>query len=102
VRFTGSWSVRLVDGGFHSNHVHPRGWISSALYLSLPETMRGDEGWLSLGEPPAELGLELEPKHMIEPKPGQLVLFPSWMFHGTRPFPKGERLTVAFDVAPPA
>jgi tetratricopeptide (TPR) repeat protein len=102
VRFTGSWSVRLVDGGFHSNHVHPRGWISSALYLSLPEPMRGDEGWLSLGEPPAELGLELEPTHMIEPKPGQLVLFPSWMFHGTRPFPKGERLTVAFDVAPPA
>ena len=102
IRFTGSWSVRLVDGGFHSNHVHPRGWISSALYLSLPEAMSGDEGWLTLGEPPAELGLGLPPTRMIEPRTGQLVLFPSWMFHGTRPFPKGERLTVAFDVAPPA
>ncbi|HEX4800777.1 MAG TPA: putative 2OG-Fe(II) oxygenase [Sphingomicrobium sp.] len=102
VRFTGSWSVRLIDGGFHSNHVHPRGWISSALYLSLPKGMSGDEGWLTLGEPPAELDLGLEPTRLIEPKPGQLVLFPSWMFHGTRPFPKGERLTVAFDVAPPA
>jgi tetratricopeptide (TPR) repeat protein len=102
VRFSGSWSVRLVDGGFHSNHVHPRGWISSALYLSLPEGMRGNEGWLTLGEPPAELGLRLEPTRLIEPKAGQLVLFPSWMFHGTRPFPEGERLTVAFDVAPPS
>jgi predicted 2-oxoglutarate/Fe(II)-dependent dioxygenase YbiX len=101
VRFSGSWSVRLVDGGFHSNHVHTRGWISSALYLSLPEKVLGDEGWLTLGEPPAELGLGLPPTRMIEPKTGQLVLFPSWMFHGTRPFPKGERLTVAFDVAPP-
>lgn len=30
----------------------------------------------------------------------RLVLFPSYMFHGTRPFGKGERLTVAFDVIP--
>jgi tetratricopeptide (TPR) repeat protein len=102
VRFSGSWSVRLVDGGFHTSHVHPRGWISSALYLSLPAEMTGDEGWLALGEPPPELRLGLEPTRMIEPKVGQLVLFPSWMWHGTRPFPSGERLTVAFDVAPPA
>jgi len=26
------------------------------------------------------------------------VLFPSFMFHGTRPFAGGERLTVAFDL----
>ena len=101
VRFSGSWSVRLVDGGFHANHVHPEGWISSALYVSLPHELDEGEGWLTLGEPPAELGLDLPPTRMIEPKVGQLVLFPSWMFHGTRPFPAGERLTVAFDVSPP-
>lgn len=101
VRFSGSWSVRLVDGGFHANHVHPQGWISSALYVSLPQQLGEGEGWLTLGEPPADLGLDLPPTRMIEPKVGQLVLFPSWMFHGTRPFPAGERLTVAFDVAPP-
>jgi tetratricopeptide (TPR) repeat protein len=102
IRFSGSWSVRLVDGGFHENHVHPRGWISSALYLNLPDQMGGERGWLALGEPPANLGLDVAPTRMIEPKVGQLALFPSWMWHGTRPFPKGERLTVAFDVAPPA
>ena len=42
-----------------------------------------------------------EPCRKIEPKPGHLVLFPSWMWHGTVPFTQGERLTVAFDVRPP-
>jgi hypothetical protein len=101
-RFSGSWSVRLVDGGFHSVHVHPRGWISSALYLGLPANLSGDEGSLTLGEPPPELGLALGPTRLVPPKVGQLVLFPSWMWHGTRPFPKGERLSVAFDVTRPA
>jgi hypothetical protein len=61
----------------------------------------GEEGWLKLGEPQAELGLDLEPFRKIEPKPGRLVLFPSTMWHGTIPFAEGERLTVAFDVAKP-
>lgn len=103
VRFTGSWSVRLPGAGFHSNHMHPAGWISSAFYVSLPETMgAGDAGWLVLGEPQAQLGLDLPPLRKIEPKPGRLVLFPSTMWHGTRPFAEGERLTVAFDVARPS
>jgi hypothetical protein len=102
-RFSGSWSVRLRGGGFHSNHVHPQGAISSALYLELPDRRSGepaDSGWLVLGEPPADLGLDLPPHTKIEPKIGQLALFPSWMWHGTRPFADGERLTVAFDIAP--
>jgi tetratricopeptide (TPR) repeat protein len=104
VRFSGSWSVRLRSGGHHSNHIHPQGWISSAMYVSLPGRTLGEReasGWLTLGEPDARLGLDLAPWRTIEPKPGRLVLFPSWMWHGTVPFAKGERLTVAFDVAPP-
>lgn len=102
VRFAGSWSVRLTGAGFHSNHVHPQGWISSAFYVALPETMgEGEEGWLKLGEPETALGLDLAPFRTIEPRPGRLVLFPSTMWHGTIPFTEGERLTVAFDVAKP-
>jgi hypothetical protein len=103
VRFAGSWSVRLTGGGHHVNHVHPAGWFSSAFYVALPEDGMGGEdkaGWLTLGEAPG-LGLDLKPFRSIEPKPGRLVLFPSTMWHGTRPFPAGERLTVAFDVARP-
>ncbi len=104
VRFSGSWSVRLTGGGCHANHVHPLGWFSSAFYVALPEEpARGapPAGWLTLGEPEKELGLDLAPFRQVEPKPGRLVLFPSTMWHGTRPFASGERLTVAFDVAPP-
>ncbi len=104
VRFSGSWSVRLRGGGRHSNHVHPQGWISSALYVSLPHE-RSDEaedaGWLTLGEPDDQMQLNLPPVRKVRPKVGQLVLFPSWMWHGTVPFSHGERLTVAFDVSPP-
>ena len=103
VRFSGSWSVRLKGKGFHTSHVHPQGWISSALYVDLPPEAAGqpNAGWLQLGQPRAELKLPLDPLRLIKPSPGRLILFPSWMWHGTLPFPAGERLTVAFDVAAP-
>ncbi|WP_301750209.1 putative 2OG-Fe(II) oxygenase [uncultured Erythrobacter sp.] len=108
VRIAGSWSVRLENAGFHTDHVHPQGWFSSALYLALPETLGAGRhggaddyaGWLSLGEA-RDLAPGLAPLQLIQPKPGRLVLFPSTMWHGTRPFPQGERLTVAFDIARP-
>lgn len=108
IRFAGSWSVRLTRQGMHVDHVHPEGWLSSALYISLPAKAMGDgsgesahDGWLSFGEN-RELVPDLEPFRMIEPKEGRLVLFPSTMWHGTRKFDDGERLTVAFDIARPA
>lgn len=103
VRFSGSWSVRLKGAGYHANHVHPQGWISSALYVAVPPRLPDEEpcaGWLTVGAPPADLQVGLEPTRRIEPRRGRLVLFPSWMWHGTLPFTEGERLTVAFDVAP--
>ncbi|MFC3712494.1 putative 2OG-Fe(II) oxygenase [Sphingoaurantiacus capsulatus] len=103
-RIVGGWSVRLSAQGFHINHVHPRGWLSSAFYVSLPPGVGEDEsdtaGWLSIGVPPAELKLGLPPLRLIRPQPGRLALFPSIMWHGTVPFSDGERLTIAFDVAP--
>jgi hypothetical protein len=108
VRIAGSWSVRLRDAGFHADHVHGKGWISSALYLALPpsiaqaeaEPASGHEGWLSLGEC-RDVIADLEPVRLVEPKLGRLVLFPSTMWHGTRPFASGERMTIAFDIARP-
>jgi tetratricopeptide (TPR) repeat protein len=105
VRFSGSWSVRLKAEGYHSNHIHPEGWFSSALYVALPPPAEGGDphaGWLELGGPQKQLGIDLPPTRTIEPRPGRLVLFPSTMWHGTVPFAAGERLTVAFDVARPA
>jgi tetratricopeptide (TPR) repeat protein len=101
VRFAGSWSVRLTDGGFHANHVHPQGFLSSALYVVVPDLDEPPAGQLVLGQPPVELGLDLPPIRTIAPAPGKLALFPSIMWHGTAPFAAGERMSVAFDVAKP-
>jgi Putative 2OG-Fe(II) oxygenase len=103
VTFTGSWSVRLGEAGFHSAHTHPKGWISSALYLVLPDALGdgpAEAGHLALGTAPPELDLPLAPYRHIAPKPARQALFPSTLWHGTRPFAKGERMTVAFDVGP--
>ena len=105
LRLAGSWSVRLAGAGFHASHTHVRGWISSACYVSLPEPDQLGQppaGWLALGSPPPELGLDLAPLKRIEPKPGRLALFGSTLWHATEPFTAGERLTFAFDIARPA
>lgn len=102
-RIAGSWSVRLsAGGGSHVSHIHPQGIVSSALYLALPaETAdsSGKAGWLEIGRPAADLRTDLPPLHEIEPKEGFLALFPSTLYHGTRPFSEGRRMTVAFDVS---
>ena len=99
----GCWSVALRHGGFHVNHIHPEGWLSSAYYVSVPPEV-GDQsqrsGWLKFGEPrwPSP---GARPDHFVQPAPGRLVLFPSYMWHGTNALRGGDaRLTVAFDVVP--
>lgn len=101
-KFAGAWSVKLKPNGFHINHLHPEGWISSAYYVSLPEVTRsgeGQEGWIKFGEPrwPTP-GCAVE--KVVQPREGRLVLFPSYMWHGTIPFSSGERITAPFDVVP--
>lgn len=102
-RLSGSWSVQLRPDGFHVDHFHTDGWLSSACYIELPDAVQGGghEGWIKFGQP----GLALEPplpaEHFVKPEPGLLVLFPSYMWHGTVPFSGTQtRLTIAFDVVP--
>lgn len=108
VRFVGSWSVKLLSSGNHANHIHSRGWMSSAFYVSLPPSIRnqdagGDDrsGWIQFGQPPAELGLDLPPRRLIHPRVGCVALFPSYLWHGTVPFvDAAARVTIAFDMTP--
>ena len=103
-RFNGSWSVRLRTSGHHTSHVHPRGWISSACYVELPDVMndaRSDGGVLTFGEPGIITTPSLPAEYSVRPKVGMLVLFPSYFWHGTVPFTSDQaRLTVAFDAVP--
>jgi uncharacterized protein (TIGR02466 family) len=103
-RIHGAWSVRLRPGGFHRDHFHPEGWLSSAFYVETPHAAlesADKEGWIRFGQPPFFTDPPLPPAHFVKPKPGRLVLFPSYMWHGTVPFTTQEsRMTVAFDVVP--
>ncbi|WP_226017017.1 putative 2OG-Fe(II) oxygenase [Novosphingobium sp. FKTRR1] len=102
-RLAGSWSVRLRAQGYHATHTHPQGWISSALYVSVPpvhDLGAAPAGHLQFGAGPPELGLPLQPYGDVAPAAGRLILFPSTLWHGTVPFVGGERLTIAFDVVP--
>jgi tetratricopeptide (TPR) repeat protein len=106
-RFTDSWSSRLTQQGFHTDHVHPHGWISSAYYVNVPEGVADHpqcEGWLQFGRPDLPLaGIDRDSlvQRRVAPQPGRLVLFPSMLWHGTVPFSApAERLTIAFDVVP--
>ncbi len=126
-RIQGIWSVRLRSQGYHTNHVHPEGWLSSACYIELPrnvltanaasKSMSGDdsasmsvengrankEGWLKFGEPGIPTIPPLAPEYFIRPQPGLLALFPAYFWHGTVPFAGDDtRLTIAFDLAPAA
>lgn len=101
-KIAGAWSVKLKANGYHVNHLHPQGWISSAYYVSLPKAVAeapGQQGWIKFGEPrwPTP-GCTIE--KVVQPKAGLLVLFPSYMWHGTIPFSEGERLTAPIDVVP--
>ena len=102
-RFHGSWSARLRDCGFHVNHIHPAGWISSAYYVHVPEAVKdaeGRQGWIKFGEPVFDVALKEPVRRAVQPAAGRLVLFPSFMWHGTVPFRGPQRTTIAFDVVP--
>lgn len=102
-KYSGSWSSRLNNGGFHANHIHPRGWISSCYYVSLPAIVSErsrKQGWLKFGEPP-EICIKEPVRRVVQPREGSLVLFPSYLWHGTVPFTASSaRTTIGFDVIP--
>lgn len=102
-RRLGIWSVWLRPGGFHTDHVHPAGWLSSAFYVEVPPCVRdgGHEGWIQFGQPGVPVAPVLTAGRAVQPEPGLLVLFPSYMWHGTVPF-SGEapRLSMAMDILP--
>lgn len=100
----GCWSIYLLAGGRHVSHVHPKGWVSSAYYMAVPPEAKTDPnraGWIKFGEPPYKLPDPAPAEHWVCPKPGTLVLFPAYMWHGTVPISgKAPRVTAPLDVLP--
>ncbi len=98
------WFVRLVTGGHQAFHNHPFGWMSGCLYLQIPQQSPAGEGAIEFsleGDGFPRLSDRPSPTFRHEPRPGQLALFPSSLFHRTIPFRSDEeRLCIAFDLKP--
>lgn len=97
------WMVRLLKGGHQSEHIHRSGWLSGVLYLQVPKTGDREEGSIEFGlwgynYPILNSGY---PRERYYPENGNLVLFPSSLFHKTIPFDSDEeRVSIAFDLIP--
>lgn len=104
LEFTSSWYVRLRRGGFVDKHIHEIGWISGAVYLAMPTPVADpDEGCFEYGFHGDHYPQNHEnfPVGIARPKVGDIVLFPSSLFHRTIPFQAEDyRICVAFDLRP--
>jgi uncharacterized protein (TIGR02466 family) len=106
LEFTSSWYVKMQQGGHLSAHIHEIGWISGAVYLTMP-TCNGNEGAFEYGTHgdnypilASKTQADFPTAHTL-PNVGDIVLFPSSLFHRTIPFKSDEkRICIAFDLKP--
>ncbi|MDC0986052.1 tetratricopeptide repeat protein [Alphaproteobacteria bacterium] len=97
------WSVRLRRNGYQSTHIHPTGWLSGVVYINLVASNNPDDGGIVFELHGFDYPIINEdyPKILHQPQRGDIVLFPSSLFHHTIPIRgDGERLIVAFDLLP--
>jgi uncharacterized protein (TIGR02466 family) len=101
------WVNLLRGPGHHSAHIHPHSIISGTLYVEVPKgsgSIRFEDPRLPMmmAAPTrqADAPDELQPFVTVEPRPGLLLLWESWLRHevltGTG---RGERLSISFNFA---
>src|SRR5205085_3996370 len=94
----------LISSGYGYNvpHIHHRGWITGVFYIVGPNEIGAEgqpAGALRIGAFNAAANKTGWPDLSIAPRPGTLVLFPSYFTHWTVPLGKPElRISIAFDV----
>ncbi len=101
------WVNLLKRGGHHSGHIHPHSVISGTFYVEAP---RGS-GAIRFEDPRQPLMMaaplrrsgaeaELQPFVSIEPRPGLILLWESWLRHEVLPGTgRGERVSISFNFA---
>lgn len=105
LEFESAWYIRMQQGGHLDAHIHETGWLSGVVYLALPATgANGNEGRLELGFHGDNYPILEEtefPTTVLPVSVGDIVLFPSSLFHRTIPFRSDEeRVCIAFDLKP--
>ena len=103
LEFASSWYLRMKQGGHLTAHIHEEGWISGCVYLQLPDKRDNHEGSFEYGVDGDDYPRLHDnfPNRIVDQKVGDLVLFPSSLFHRTLPFhSEQERVCIAFDIKP--
>lgn len=99
------WALLFRGPGHQVAHHHPGCWLTGVYYVSArrdpPESGPPHPGVIRIGVLPERTAIDPPwPVLEIEPVPGTLLLFPSFVPHETVPPGEGaERISVAFDVA---
>lgn len=100
------WAIVIGRGGHQVPHIHPSGWLSAVYYVALPPSIAppggDDAGWIEFGRPYRDVPTTVPPPTLrIRPEEGLMILFPSYVWHGTLPFPgDAERISISFDILP--
>jgi uncharacterized protein (TIGR02466 family) len=106
-RLDSLWVNLLEAGGQHSGHIHPHSIISGTFYVEVPKgsgpiAFEDPRLPMMMAAPPRapEAPEELRTIIKIEPRPGLLLLWESWLRHevlaGTG---RGKRLSISFNFA---
>lgn len=102
-----AWANILRSGGYHRPHTHPGCVWSGVYYIQTgkPDPNHPTSGQLELYDPRTAVEMVQLPiaafgqPVLIDPKPGMMVVFPSWLRHMVHPFVgKGERVTIAWNM----
>jgi tetratricopeptide (TPR) repeat protein len=95
------WFVRLIKNGYQKSHNHPSGWLSGVIYLKTIGSIDSDEGAIELSLQGQDLPTldENYPRKIHRPKRGDIIFFPSSLYHRTIPFSEDtDRCVIAFDL----
>lgn len=96
------WIVEMNSQGFLRSHIHEGAWISGSFYLNIPKINNNEnEGAIVFHYDNEDFNKSITSKRekIINPKEGDLILFPSSLYHKTLPFISSEkRICIAFDI----
>ena len=101
------WVNLLRGGGHHSAHIHPHSIISGSLYVEVPAgsgAIRFEDPRLPImmaaPQRSQDAAEDLQTFVTVEPRPGLLILWESWLRHEVLPGRgRGERLSISFNFA---
>lgn len=105
LRLDSLWVNILMPGAAHSGHIHPHSVLSGTVYVSVPQ----GAGGLRLEDPRLAMMMAAPTRRddapealrsfvTLEPAPGRLFLWESWLRHEVLPNTgKGERVSLSFN-----